>query len=282
MIRNHLKPIRTRRISAMIVALLLCTGMLWLTDRCSHRTANPFGSGLPAKSGGDTLDVAIEISPLAYSMAGDTVSGLDYEMLRQMAAAHGRAVKFHPFAPLPYAVDGLVNGNFDILVASLPSTSRLKTELMLTDAVYLDRQVLVQRTIQADSAAYVASAEDLAGKEVWVGDGSPMADRLNNLADEIGDTIIVRSKPGRTPEHLIHLVAARKIDRAVVTQGLARTMCAADSTLTCSTPVSFTQFQTWAVSPKNPALLDTLNLWLRAYKTTPAYPALLSRHHLSR
>lgn len=268
-------PLNGRRIGIMIVALVVATFFLFLAGKCSHNRTVTFGKGYPAKSGGDTLDVAIEVSPLSYSLARDTVSGLDYDLLRQMAAIHRRPVKFHPFAPLPWAMQGLREGTFDILISSLPSTSRLKDTLLLTRPVYLDRQVLVQR--RADTA-FVERAELLAGKTVWIADGSPLADRLANLAEEIGDTISVRSIPGRTAEHLVMLVSSGDIPRAVVNQGIAQRMCSADTTLSCNTPVSFTQFQTWAVSPQNRELLKTLNSWLSTYSRTQAYSVTLSRY----
>lgn len=259
----------------MIAALATATGALILTDRCSHRPGNPFGPALPPHSGGDTIDVAIEVSPLSYSLAGDTIAGLDYDMMRDMALANGRPVKFHPFAPLQYALQGLADGNFDIVISSLPSTVRLKDNMLLTDAVYLDRQVLVQRT--ADTA-YISRAEQLAGREVWIADGSPLEINLRNLSAEIGDTIIVRSKPGHTAEHLLMLLAADSVPNAVVNEGLARSFCAGDTSLSFDTPVSFTQFQAWAVAPGNTAMHDMLNKWLKAYRHTPAYAARLAAY----
>lgn len=266
-------PIPARRIAAMGAALLLVLTMIMLAGRCSRSRTSPFGA--PGKSGGDTLDVAIEVSPLSYSLAGDTVEGLDYDMIRRMAARHGRPVKLHPFAPLPYALKGLDEGVFDIVISSLPSTQRLKDSLLLTDPVYLDREVLVQR--RGDSTA-VRRTEDLGGRTVWVADGSPLADRIHNLAAELGDTITVMSQPGRTAEHLIMLVSAGDIPNAVVNEGIARAMCLKDNTIVCDTPVSFTQFQTWAVSTRNPSLRDTLNTWIKDYSTTPDYRRLLEKH----
>lgn len=259
----------------MIAALVVATGLLMLTDRCSHRPGNPFGPAIPAHSGGDTLDVAIEISPLAYSLAGDTVDGLDYGMMLDMARANGRPVKFHPFAPLQYALQGLNDGNFDVVISSLPSTVKLKDEILLTDAVYLDRQVLVQH--RADTP-YISRAEQLAGREVWIADGSPLEINLRNLSAEIGDTIIVRTKPGHTAEHLLMLLSADSVPNAVVNEGLARSYCAGDTTLAYDTPVSFTQFQAWAVAPGNTGMRDMLNSWLSKYRRTPAYAARLSAY----
>lgn len=266
-------PIPRRRVALMAAALCCVLMLFFMVSRCSHRHTSPFAG--PVKSGGDTIDVAIEISPLSYSMAGDSISGLDYEMITRMTSMHGRPVRLHPFAPLKYALKGLEDGTFDIVISSLPSTRRLKDTLLLTDPVYLDREVLVQR--RSDTTA-VRRAEDLGGREVWLAEGSPLADRIHNLAAELGDTITVRSLPGHTAEHLVLLVSAGKIPNAVVNEGIARTVCNRDTTLAFDTPVSFTQFQTWAVSPHNPALRDTLNVWLRQFKNTSAYRTLLERH----
>ena len=172
-IREHLRQ-RLPRIGAMVVALVVATAAMFLARQCSHRGDSPFRSGLPAKSGGDTLDVAIEISPLSYSLARDTISGLDYDILRAFSVQTRRPVKFHPFAPMDYALDGLRAGVFDVVVSSLPSTSSLKQELLLTDRVYLDRQVLVQRR---HDPHFIREAHALAGDSVWIAAGSPLRDR---------------------------------------------------------------------------------------------------------
>ena len=271
------EPLRQRlpRIGAMVVALVVATAAMVLARQCSHRGDSPFRSGLPAKSGGDTLDVAIEISPLSYSLARDTISGLDYDILRAFSVQTRRPVKFHPFAPMDYALDGLRAGVFDVVVSSLPSTSSLKQELLLTDRVYLDRQVLVQRR---HDPHFIREAHALAGDSVWIAAGSPLRDRIRNLSREIGDTIYIMSDHPYTSEHLVMLVAAGEIPRAVVNEGLARRLAAADTLLDLSTPVSFTQFQTWAVAPSDTALRRTLNAFLASFRNTPRYRALLDRY----
>lgn len=268
-------PIGGRRILVMTLVLVLATAALLLAGKCSHRNTSPFGGEMPEKSGGDTIDVAIEISPLSYFADKDSISGLDYELLMDMSRRYGRAVKFHPFAPMAYAMRGLREGVFDVIVSSLPSVNSLKDSLLLTRSVYLDREVLVQR--KADTA-FVHRAEDLARREVWIADGSPLAERIHNLAEEIGDTVIVRTRPGYTAEHLVLLVGSGDIPNAVVNEGIAKRMCKADTTLSSSTPVSFTQFQVWAVSPENKDMKATLDTWIREYRRTPAYGALLSRY----
>ena len=96
------------------------------------------------KPGGDTLAVAIEMSPLTYSLHNDTAEGFDYQILRDITAEHGIVAKFYPVANLEDAFRGLYSHTYDLLVGSLPSTNTLKHHFPVTDAVYLDKQVLVQ------------------------------------------------------------------------------------------------------------------------------------------
>lgn len=268
---RQLQPIKAR-IPALLAIVVAIVALMWTAKKCTSGNRSPFTSDLPAKSGGDTLDVVIEISPLSYSLAHDTISGLDYDLMREICAGW-RPVKFHPMVNLEYGLKGLRNGNYDILISALPSTSELKDSLLLTDRVYLDHEVLVQRR---DDANFVHTADALAGDTVWIAEGSPFAERIRNLADEIGDTIIVRSNPGYSAEYLVMLVADGQLRRAVVNHGIATNMLADHPNLDASTSISFTQFQVWAVAPANKPLRDALNARLRTLRSTPRYQSLLA------
>jgi ABC-type amino acid transport substrate-binding protein len=265
---------RRPRVASLIAALIAAVAVMFLAQKCSHKQQNPFASDAQ-KSGGDTLDIAIEISPIAFSMADDTISGLDYDIINDIAKKHNRGVKFHPFAPLSYALNGLDDGTFDVVVSSLPSTSQLKQSLLLTDRVYLDREVLVQRR---NSKKFISTPEDLAADTVWIASGSPFRERLRNLSAEIGDTIYICQNYQYTAEHLVMLIATGQIERAVVNEGIAKQMAKQYENIDISTPVSFTQFQVWALRGDNTELRDTLNAWLREYRATPRYRQLIARY----
>lgn len=96
-------------------------------------------------SGGDTIDVAIEYSPLTFYRYADTLGGFQYDMLRSIAAAEGLKLKFHPVTSPDAALERLADGRFDIIVADIPLTANYKEQLAFTEPVFLDRQVLVQR-----------------------------------------------------------------------------------------------------------------------------------------
>ena len=247
----------------MLISLLLIVGVAMLLLRqCSHRTSSPFASDF-VKSQGDTLDVAIELNPACYGVRGDSIFGRDYEILQRISAVGGRPMKFHPFVPLKYALDGLDAGRFDMVVASMPLTADLRDRYLMTDPVYLDRQILVQHPDSAGDVR-ITSATELGGRTVWIPADSPIATRLKNLADEIGDSIHVVASPDYSAEQLFILAAKGDIPAAVVNEEVARRMSPDYPEADVSTPVSLTQFQAWALRKDATALADSINSWLHA------------------
>jgi len=263
-------PVKKRQMTMLLILLAAVIVIMVLLSKCTHRPSpTPSIHPVATKSGGDTIDVAIEISPLSYRVSGDSVTGLDYRLMNEVMRIGRRPVKFHPFAPLDYAVRGLDAGTFDIVVSFLPTTSELKAKYLLTDPVYLDREVLVQRR---DADPFIDAPEKLAGDTVWIAAGSPFESRIHNLGAEIGDTIHIERAEGRSAEHLVMLVARGEIPRVVVNSGLARRMRdTAYPNLDIATNISFTQFQSWMLSKRDTALRDSLNAWIDSLRRTPVY-----------
>lgn len=229
------------------------------------------------KPAGDTIAIAIEMSPLTYFFRNDTAEGFDYEVLRSIAQQHGRVAEFFPVGELDEAFQGLNDGKYDVLVASMPSTNTLKHYFAVTQPVYIDRQVLVQRG-DSTSPGYISSAEQLMSDTVWMVEGAPFGTRLKNLAKELGDSVYIATTPGNSAENLAMLTALGQIPRAVVSEAAARRIAVDYPDLDFSTPVSLSHFQCWAVAPGDSTLLDSLDLWLDAFKQTPQFDAIARKY----
>ena len=271
-----MKPRMIKGQLPMLIGLLaIVLALMWTLGRCSHRRDADFASRREYATG-DTLNVAIEMSPLLYYQHADSISGLDYEIIGNIASAHGIPVRFHPFVPLHFALDGLNDGRFDIVVAAMPATVQTRQQYNMTDGVYTGRQVLVQLRDSASGQPHIKSQEQLTGHSVWLVEKSPYASRLANLGDELGDTIYIKISPDYSAEHLCLLTATGEIPRAVVSERIARRVAADYPQLDISVPVSFNQFQSWAVGDE--ALRDSLNRWIEEFRTTGAYDSLLVRY----
>lgn len=262
MIKPSLKILLTLLVAAIAAMILL--------RECSTKVRDNTRRFYPGV--GDTVNVAIEYSPLSLYRYDDTLGGFNYDLLRMVMAREGMKLKFYPVASLDGALEGLENGNFDIVVADIPVTAGFKAKYRFTEPVYLDRQILVSH----DSTVH--SQLDLAGKTVYVPSGSPAADRLRNLSHEIGDTIFVVEDSGYGAEQLFTLTAVGEIPLAVVNRATAVRLAADYPDTDISTPISFTQFQSWVMSRDSTAKADSIDAAIHRFKDTQEYRTLLRRY----
>lgn len=263
----------------LVGLLIIVLALMWFAGRCSISHKGSIAE-VYCRPGGDTVAVAIEMSPMTYTFSGDSAAGFEYEVMKAIARRHNLPVVFHPFAPLEYAFDGLHKGDFDMVIASVPSTKKISDVFLLTDDIYLDRQVLVTRKdTTADSTATKIPAQmRLLDDTVWVAEASPAISRLRNLSHEMGDTIYIESKPGLTSEHLVILAATGEIKQAVVNEAVARRLADQYPDLDISTPISLNQFQPWMLNKDKTALRDSLNVWIAEFKQTPEYKRLIDKY----
>lgn len=253
---------------ALLAVVVACMVALSLCDR-------PATPPEEQPSGGDTLDIAIEYSPVTYYTYDDTLGGYNYDLLRMMSDSTGCPMKFHPIVTLEKALTGLEEGRYDVVVAQFPMTAGDTSRFSFTHPIYLDQQVLVQRR----GKHAVHSQLDLAGDTVWVVKGSPMMQRIASLSREIGDTIYTHVDELYGPEQLMMMVASGEVRYAVVNRSIARAMIPHLPNLDCSIAISLSQFQSWMVAKGRQSLSDSLNLWHeQLQRDTATYRGLQRRY----
>ena len=173
-------------------------------------------------------------------------------------------------------LEGLSEGRYEVIACGLLATSELKDSLLLTSPITLNKQVLVQRKESGENgendSLYIRNQLDLAGRTLHVVKGSPSILRIQNLGNEIGDTIYIKEIAKYGPEQLISMVAHGDIDYAVCDESIARTAADSIPQIDINTAISFTQFYSWAVSKQSPALLDSLNTWLDKFQKGKRIP----------
>lgn len=260
-----------------LVGLFAAILLMFMLRKCSTPT-------LPSddqKAAGDTISVAIELSPMGLSTREDTLSGFHYELIKTIAALHNRPLQLSAFSTPATALSGLKSGRYDIVITDIPVTSRMKQDFLFTDPIYIDNQVLVRKHSANSDSIFEFKQNMLAGDSVWVADGSPFADRIRNLSREIGDTIYVVDNHGYGAEQLGMLIALGQVKQSVMNNEQAVRLKSAYPELDISTPISFSQFQGWAMSPESKELLDTINSWLSDFKQTAEYNLLLNKYNLN-
>lgn len=263
------------RALALVLLLALTIALMFMLKKCSYNRQS-IGTDIP--SSGDTLDVAIEYSPLSLYTYNDTLGGFNYDLMRLIATHNKLKIKFHPIVSLTEALVNLQNGNYDILLAELPMTTEYKDTYLFTEPVYLDRQVLVQLKDSITSQTRISTQLDLAGDTVWVVANSPFVYRISNLAREIGDTIYVETDSVYSAEQLFILTATKEIKQAVINERIAKLMVQDYPQVDINTNISFTQFQSWLLNKNDSTLCDSLNIWLYRVKSSDSYKALESKY----
>ena len=209
------------------------------------------------------LRVATEYNSISFYVDGDTISGFHYELIQAFARDKRLKAEITPVMSFEERLKGLSEGRYDVIAYGILATSKLKDSLLLTSPIVLNKQVLVQRKENGENdSLYIRNQLDLARRTLHVVKGSPSILRIQNLGNEIGDTIYIKEIEKYGPEQLISLVAHGDIDYAVCDESIARAVADSLSQIDINTAISFTQFYSWAVSKQSPVLLDSLNTWL--------------------
>ena len=121
----------------------------------------------------------------------------------------------------------------------------------------------------------------LGGKTLHIVKNSPAILRINNLMEEIGDTIYVNTIERYGAEQLIALVAHADIDYAVCDRRIA--VMAIDSlpNIDISIPIGFSQFYAWGMRKESPVLRDSINAWLETYLKSSEFRKLSKKYSIN-
>ena len=262
-----MKRLSARKGSVGLYLLLLAMAVtaMVLARNCS----SPTWHVAEGRAGGDTLNVAIEMSPLGISTRSDTLGGYYYDLVRLLASRHGRPLKIEGFTHLAGALDNLEEGRYDVVIGDVAANSALRDRFLATAPVLIDRQVLVQCPDSTSGELRYPTQFSLTGDTIHVPYDSPFKSRLEHLCRELGDTIYISEHSDLGAEQMIILVARRQLPNAVVNRRLAEIMRNDYPWLDSSVDISFNQFQSWLVNKNDSILCDSLSVWIEEFKNSP-------------
>lgn len=271
-------PIRTMQYKkgsfALYIILIIVIIAMMITLKHCNWTG---GASHMSENNNDTIDIAIEYSPLSLYTYDDTLGGFSYDFMRLVETVSKHKFVFHPIVSLENTLDGIDKGKYDMAIAQYPATKENRNKYLFSEALYLDRQVLIQLKDSSNIVA-IKSQLDLANDTVYVVKDSPMRSRLANLSHEIGDTIYVVEDNNYGPEQLFLLVATGEIKYAVINETIASELSERYPAVDYNTKISFTQFQPVILSQSDSILCDSLNGWIKRAKLLPQFKSLQSRY----
>lgn len=230
---------------------------------------------------GGTIYATTELNTISMHIQGDTLSGFYYELISAFSRFHNLQLDITPEMSVSKQLEGLTEGKFDIVADGIPITSEHPEDITFTCPIITGHQILVQRKPSEEddtTSVFINSLLDLAGKTVYIANGSPAEMRIRHLTEEIGDTIYVRNIANYGPEQLIALVAHGDIDYVVCDKDIADNMSDNLPQIDTSVAIGFNQHYGWAVNSKSTILLDSLNVWIESYKKSKDYKRLYKKY----
>ena len=184
------------RLARYLVPVIIVLAIIFSIRQCGNQekpSGHPRDYAAIAKEG--ILRVATEYNSISFYVDGDTVSGFHYELIQAFAHDKGLKTEITPLMSFEERLEGLSEGRYDVIACGILATSELKDSLLLTSPITLNKQVLVQRKENGENdSLYIRNQLDLAGRTLHVVKGSPSILRIQNLGNEIGDTIYINGK----------------------------------------------------------------------------------------
>ena len=218
------------------------------------------------------LNVVTDYSSIGYFVSGDTISGFQHYMIKQLERDWGIKVSIYLENSLDESLNGLEMGKYDIVARNIPVNTKLKDRFGFTQVIVRNKQVLVQRKPEYnDDIPLIRQQLGLAKKVITVPEDSPAILRLQNLSNEIGDTIFIEQNAIYEEEQLVMMVASGDIDYTVCNEMIAKRLASEFPEIDIDTDISFTQLESWAIRKEAPVLLDSLNNWLSKLVTSDEF-----------
>lgn len=229
------------------------------------------------------LKAVTEYNAFSYHAQEDTIGGFHYELLQAFAKSKNLKADIVPEMSLEKRIQGVESGEYDILANNVLKTSNRRDSIQYTHPIFLSKEILVQRKAKnEEDSSYIRSVLDLSHKTIHLVKNSSSHYRLQNLINEIGDTIYIKEVEKYGPEQLIAMIASGEIDYTVCDESIAQAIIRNFPQIDIETAVSFTQFYSWGVKKCNTELLDTLNAWIDDFTQTQAFKELIKKYNNSK
>ena len=267
---NFYKKIDTMKNRSNIVALA-CAVMICVSCFMSGCANKKNENAQEEKPGRDTTVIRIGTlsQAISYYEKEDEVRGYEYEVSGEFAEKIGKKPVYTIGRDVNHLVELLKKDSIDLIAYPLPVKNELKKQVMYTEHTYETQQILVQRKpkVSAKKKKRKSSKQNvlrdvtqLSGKEVWVVKDSKFEERLNNLNEETGCGIKIKTADiGNDEEDLMEKVSTGEIDFSISDRLLAMANIHEFDNLDIEMPVSFEQRAAWAV--RDTALLRKVNQW---------------------
>lgn len=228
----------------------------------------------------DTIYVCFDYGSSGIEVHQGEFQGFYYEFVSAFAQNKGLSMQPIVENSLDKRLSLLNNGSCDLIATPTLITEELKERLLFTQPILQEKLVLVQRSLESDSLHHINNLFDCGGKHIYLPVNSPFAQRIDNLSDEIADTIFIEADNLYNSEQLIAMVAKGDIDYTVCDERTAKANIHLFDNVDITIPIGFTQNYAWVMPKQATELCDSLNLWIEQYKKQASFRKLQKKYAL--
>jgi len=230
-------------------------------------------------------------SPTGYFLYRGQTMGFEYEMLERLAASIDVDLEVVIARNVDSVIPMLNRGDGDIIALGFTITNDRKEKVSFTDPYLITHQSLVQKkpanwrkmTLDNIKKQLATDVVDILGDTVSVRKESSYYSNLEELSEELGDTIYINILPGNlTDEETIKMVSESKIKYTVADNNIANVYAGSLPNIDVNTPLSLSQRLAWAVRKSSPNLLDTINAGLGTLKKKSDYNIIYKKYFENR
>lgn len=270
----------------MLTFLIL--SMFFLGNSCTFQSSDEIGDNDDSLVAEDTLTrmdliskrgkliVVTDYNSTNYFIFRGTPMGYQFERAQHFAEYLGVPLEIIPENNIDTTIAMLNRGACDIIAMDLAINLNRRVRVDFAEPYYQTRQMLVQqkpenwrkmRTYDQVRKHLIQSPVDLAGETVYVQKNTAYVSRLENLMEEIGDTIFI-VPDSLEVEQLIRKVSDGDIKFTIADEHVAKVNKRYFPDIDVSTPISFPQHVAWAVKKGNDSLRKVINHWQNQFNDT--------------
>lgn len=211
-------------------------------------------------------------SDINYNMYNAHPAGFQYELLKGFCDANNLKLEMIVNDNMDSCYCMLDSCRVDVVATGIGLTKELKRKYYLTNPIFLQKSVLVQRmpkgwgsmsTENEVENQLLRSPYDLAGRTIYVTKRSHAAKMLDYLSEVIGDTVYVKECDTLNSIGLIRAVYDGQIDYTIVDEYIAKIATCELSGLDAELAVSIEHPIGWAIrQDSDSSLLTAINDWI--------------------
>ena len=211
------------------------------------------------------LRVVAVCAPDGIMHSDTTYTGLQYNLLRQMADSCNMQITITLYRTLDSCINALKHGDADLLTHALPGTTALRKQLNVTTPLYSDALYL----IEADTAPHATNITALEGDTIYTESCSPYAQQLLALLDEAGLHCTVVTADSANNGTLATLLMQGSIQMIACNKLSAKALQQTYPTLHIGMTLGVQQPMVWTMTD-HLQQADTINTWATQLKDLKA------------